>query len=378
MGGAGVYLRNIVQHLACLDRDNEYFLLVGLHNRDIFQTDQSNFHQVMLPGKMSQRPLRIFIENFLAPFFSWRVGADVIFSPNTLPPWTREPSVLLIQNLLYYHFEQLVAPTIKLLPLTSRLYSRAQDLYYRAAIRNSIRRADRVISVSNNTQRETLDFACTDHTAKFTVIPHGVGKEFRVFSAQEVQEAREHLPQLPNRFILSVTTVSPYKNVDKLISAYELFLRLKNVDHKLVIVGHQWPGYFEEIQSLVLEKGLSQNVLFLPYTPSGQMPAFYNLSDVAVLLSSCESFGLPIIEAMACGKPVVVSNRSSLPEVSGSAGILVDPNDPTAVAKALHTAVSNPTVRQRMITQGLERAATFTWEKTAKQTLEVLREAATS
>src|SRR5262249_16853379 len=232
--------------------------------------------------------------------------------------------------------------------------------------------ADRVISLSKVMTEDFRKYVKYPVNQVRTIY-HGVSKKFRVETDTErLSQAREEY-DLPQRFILFVGNLYPQKNFGTLIRA---FAQVKDaIRHKLIVVGR--PRYkFERDVGLIKELGISDRVDFLHFVRNDDLPMIYNLADCFVYPSVYESFGLAQLEAMACGCPVIGANAGAIPEVTGGAAILFDPQSPGELAEALVRITCDVNVRRDFVERGLRRAREFTWERTALQTLDVLRELA--
>jgi glycosyltransferase involved in cell wall biosynthesis len=175
---------------------------------------------------------------------------------------------------------------------------------------------------------------------------------------------------LPQGFILFIGTIEPRKNVAALIKAYAAWRRRAGQAPKLIIGGGKgW--YYGQVFALVESLGLRDDVIFPGYLPQADLPMWYNAATIFVYPSLFEGFGLPVLEAMACGTPVITSKASSLPEVAGEAGMLVDPTDVDNLSYALERVFNDLTLRDSMRQKGLAQSAKFSWHKAATETLEV-------
>jgi len=233
-----------------------------------------------------------------------------------------------------------------------------------------LRAADAIIAVSECTKRDAIRFYGIPEE-KITVIYEGVSPHFRPASPEAVRAVREKY-SLPEHFILYVGTIEPRKNLTALLEAFTN-LQSAICNLHLVFVGKKgwlYEGFFRRLREL----GLEDRVLFTGYVPDEDLPAIYSAADLFVFPSLYEGFGLPVLEAMACGTPVVCSNTSSLPEVAGDAALLVDPTDMRALAGAMKRALTDEEKRKEMREKGLRRAAKFSWEKAATMTLKVYQD----
>jgi glycosyltransferase involved in cell wall biosynthesis len=260
-----------------------------------------------------------------------------------------------------------------------------------------LRAADAIIAVSECTKRDAIRFYGIPEE-KITVIYEGVNPRFRPASPEAVQAIRAKY-SLPEHFILYVGTIEPRKNLTALLEAFHHLLatcdlrpatcdlqpatcdlqpatcdlRPATCDWRLVFVGKKgwlYQGFFRRLREL----GLEDRVRFTGYVPDEDLPALYSAADLFTFPSLYEGFGLPVLEAMACGVPVVCSNTSSLPEVVGEAGIMVEPHNVHALARAMGRVLTDEALRASLRARGLERAQRFTWEEAAKRTVEVYRQ----
>ncbi len=258
--------------------------------------------------------------------------------------------------------------------LTFLLYPEAHSLanrwYLTLMMPRFLRAAGAVVAVSECTRRDAVRLYGLEE-ARVRVIYPGVGPEFRPAHPGEVATVRRRYG-LPERLILYVGTIEPRKNLPTLLRAYSA-LRQRGCEHRLVIVGREgWRsrGFWETLKEL----GLGGEVLTPGYVPDADLPALYSAAEALVFPSLYEGFGLPVLEAMACGVPVVCSAASSLPEVAGEAALLVSPADVGGLAAAIERLLDDPALRARLRAEGLARARRFTWEAAARATLEVYAE----
>lgn len=233
-------------------------------------------------------------------------------------------------------------------------------------------RVDKIITVSNSTKRDLVEHLNISER-KIAVVYEAADERYSPIS-KDIVEAVKKKYNIHWPFILFVGTLEPRKNIPMLIKA---FYKMKNMSigckFRLVIAGKKgwkYEGIFNTVDKLNLQK----DVLFTGYIPEEDMPALYNAATLFVYPSLYEGFGLPPLEAMACGTPVITSNTSSLPEVVGDAGIMIDPYDVDALAKAMYDMLTNDGLRENFVREGLKRARMFSWEKCAIETLKVYRE----
>jgi glycosyltransferase involved in cell wall biosynthesis len=242
--------------------------------------------------------------------------------------------------------------------------------------RHTLRRALRVITPSQSTA-DDLQQKLSAPVEKLRVIPEGVDESYFATAEPGVLADARRRYGLEQPFVLFVGERRLHKNLEGTLRAFEIFRRRTARGYHLAIAGRPYPAY-QQPEALAQTLGLTDCIHFIDYTPETDLPLLYQTADAAILLSHYEGFGLPVLEAMACGTPVVVSNTTSLPEVAGDAGLRVAPDEPEQAAKALLQVISGGEERERCIAMGRARASSFTWERCARQTLDVYVEALNS
>ena len=340
--GIGTYIRNVLRGLARLDQQNEYIVLCRPEDVEVAGGLGPNFRAV----PESARPYSIG-EQFRIPLSLVRERAHLLHEPHyVLPPATRCRAVVTIHDCIHLMFPQY-------LPGAMAYY------YARASMWSAVRKADRILTVSETSKRDILKFFDIP-PEKVAVIYNAIDERFLAEPDEGQMDRIRQRYQLDHPFLLYVGNIKPHKNLGRLIEA---FARVKSSgldDLRLVIVGDQVSRY-PPLRQAVHRHRLDKEVRFLGFQPYDTLAVFYRLSRAFVFPSLYEGFGLPPLEAMACGTPVVTSNVSSLPEVAGGAAILVDPYDPASIADGISRAVSDTTLRQELVAKGLARARDFSW-----------------
>ena len=282
-------------------------------------------------------------------------GIDIFHAmDHLLPVLTHVSSIFTVYDLTY---------------LLTDTHTTLNRLFLTLMMPRFLRNADAIIAISESTRRDMLRHYRVDE-AKVRVIYGGVTPRFRPALPDEVAQVRlRH--DLPEHFILSVGTIEPRKNLIRLLEAYRS-LRDGGSQIRLVIAGRRgwrYEHFFRRLQELRLTDG----VTLLGAFGDTELPALYSAADVFAFPSLYEGFGLPVLEAMACGAPVIASNTSAIPEIATNAGILCDPYDTRSLTEAIVQVLDDAELRAAMRANGLERARRFTWEKTAEATLELYR-----
>lgn len=300
--------------------------------------------------------VRILWEQFLQPWELARDDVDLVHSmAYALPLICPARSVVTVHDLSFLLFPE--------------AFNRANRLYLTAATRLAVRRADALIAVSENSRRDLVRLLGAAPERVF-VVPNGVDPAFRPLDPQALAGFRRERG-LPEHYILFVGTLEPRKNLAALLRAYARLRQRGEVPHRLVIAGGMGWRY-EGVLSLVAELGLGGEVLLAGFVPHEELPWWYGAADLFVFPSLYEGFGLPPLEAMACGTPVVSSNAASLPEVLGEAALLT-PTDVEGLAQAMRCVLLNPHLQEEMRARGLAKASEYSWERTARETAQVYR-----
>lgn len=313
--------------------------------------------RVVLPCWSTHAPVkRILWEQMIAPGVLRREKVDLLHALAFVSPLLSNlPTVITVLDLSFFKF-----------PRAFRLTNR---LYLQTMTRVSVRRAAQVIAISESTRQDVIAQLGVPAERVQTVYC-GVEPHFTPLPTAEVEAFREQ-KGLPRRFVLFLGTIEPRKNIVRLIEAFaSLADRFREVD--LIIAGAKgW--FFEPVFARVQELGLSGRVHFPGYVPEADKVSWYNAAELFCYPSLYEGFGLPPLEAMACGTPVIVSNATSLPEVVGDAGVTVNPQDVAELSEAMACLLAAPSRRAELAERGRARARLFSWAETARRTTQVYR-----
>jgi glycosyltransferase involved in cell wall biosynthesis len=356
LAGNESYAINLIESLAQIDSVNRYTLYVTKREAvDRFSDRWPNFSvRLTLPHTPLVRiPLTLSVELRRNP-------VDVLHVQFTAPPFPPCPVVVSIHDLSFEH-----------LPLTFKRRSRMQ---LRLTVRESARTAARILTLSENVRQDIID-TYGIAPERVTTIPIAAPAHFRpVTDDEEIQRVR-HTYDIAGDYILSVGSIQPRKNLTRLVAAYARLRRERAEGKlpKLVIVGK--PAWlYDETLRAIQESGIGDLTVLTGYVPAADLPALYSGAVCFVYPSYFEGFGLPPLEAMQCGAPVIAGNRTSLPEVLGDAGLLVDPFDEAAIASAIARLIDDSDLRAELRVKGLQRARGFDWHETARRTLAVYRQ----
>jgi glycosyltransferase involved in cell wall biosynthesis len=350
--GIGTYVRNLVHWLARAHDDHEYLLICQREDAEDLRALGPRFTPV--PVGAGQYTIG---EQVAVPIALARSRIDVFHAPHyVLSPLIRCRAVVTIHDCIHLRFPEY-------------LPNRMAHVYARAMMGMAARRSCRVLTVSHASKQDILHYLKIPGD-KVEVIHNGLDERLaRPPTADEMAKVRERF-QLTSPFILYAGNIKPHKNVDRLIEAYSILRRRGIEDAKLLIIGNEISKY-PHLRRLVHRFNLHQHVRFLGFVPDATLAALYRLTSVFVFPSLCEGFGLPPLEAMAAGAPVITSNVSSLPEVVGDAAVLIDPLDAGAIADAMARVLTDPRLRADLVERGAIRARMFSWERAVSRIREV-------
>ena len=350
--GIGQYAIHLAQALARLDPANQYLLLQSrkdhrplvaerhMQRQPLFTPSHHRLEQGLLALEFPLRRLKI----------------DLLHSTDFIPPLylRRFKSVITVHDLAFLRWPHFLTEQ------SARYYSR---------IDAAVERADHIIAVSESTKNDLIKLLGLTST-KITVVHEAADPLYRPLPHDEAVTSIRRKYPLPDEFILFVSTIEPRKNIETLLKAYRRLLDSYKITAGLVLAGGTgWLA--DQVFDTVDKLGLQPHVTFLGRVENGDLLYIYNLARCLAHPAHYEGFGLTPLEAMACGTPVVVSNVSSLPEVVGDAGLLVDPNNDEELAIALHRLLTDDALHAALRDKGLARARTFSWERAAQETLAV-------
>jgi glycosyltransferase involved in cell wall biosynthesis len=341
--GISVYIENLLRELNGADYGMRLQVLLG---RDVEATGTGGIRARVPTRKAWQR---VLWEQTVLPARLRQMHANLLHAPAFVAPVaTSCPTVITVHDLSFLRYPQ--------------FFRRGNRLYLQMLTGVACRRAAAVIAVSNFTAREVHHLLGVPESGIFTVY-HGVAPRFRQLPEEDVARFRRERG-LPDRFLLFFGTLEPRKNLIQLVRA---FARLHDPDLHLVLAGAK--GWFYEAVFAEVERlELGARVHFPGYVPAEEQAFWYNAAHAFAYVSLYEGFGMPVLEALACGTPTVTSDTTSLPEAGGPGVMLVSPADEAALADALHTVLNDAAAREGMREAGLRHAAGFSWSAAARQT----------
>lgn len=350
--GIGRYTRSLIRALAQYDTTNQYALYVP---RDAQYLDDTrafpkNFRITRAP--LSERYMVAMWQRAQIPLpveiFTGR--SDIFYSPDfVLPPTRAKKKILTVHDLSFKRVPETAVPNLK--------------WYLEDAVPRAVQRADLILADSDATRADLIELFDAP-AARIQTLYSGYDEFFHPITTEHELARVRTTYQLTKPFVLHVGTIEPRKNLARLIQAFARLPQRGEIE--LVIAGGRgW--MYDEIYAAPQKFGVSASVRFIGFTPDADLPALYSLAELVAYPSLYEGFGLPVLEAMACGAAVVTSNNSSLPEVAGDAALLIEARDVDALAFAMQKILDDSSLRAQLKQRGLVQAQKFSWQKSAQQ-----------
>jgi alpha-1,3-rhamnosyl/mannosyltransferase len=290
-----------------------------------------------------------------------RLDVDLYHSPYYLMPYRPTiPTVVTLHDLIPLRYPQ--------------YFSLVQRLIFAATVRLATRAAQQVVAVSHATADDLQDLLGLG-ASRIRVIPEAADPAFHPRSARQIETVRRR-QGLPERYALYLGSNKPHKNLSRLVEAWAKISDMQRATAPGLVIAGVWDDRYPEPRQRAAALGVEESIIWLGPIPEADLPALYTGATAFIFPSVYEGFGLPVLEAMACGTPVGCSNTSSLPEVAGDAALLFDPTTADSIAQALHRMLADDRLRRDLSERGLSRAGELSWERTAKETLKLYRELA--
>lgn len=358
-GGIGRYTRGLITSLAHLDRQNQYTLLTTpdspLAELQTFHRYANIKHRVY---PLPERWLTIAWHRFYLPIpVEWFAGPlDLFHSPNfILPPTQRAKTLLTVHDLSFIRHPQGAVASLR--------------NWLNQVVPRSLARADHILADSISTKQDLIEIFELDPT-DITVVGAGVEARFRpITNPADLASVQQRYHLAPaEKFVLGLGTLEPRKNFTGLIAAFAQS-PLRETHHLVIAGGKGW--LYDDIFRAAQTSPVAARIHLIGFVADEDLPALYSLADIFAFPSHYEGFGIPVIEAMACGTPVVCANNSSLPEVAGQSALQVTATDTVALAEALAQLAYNQSLREKVIQEGFRQAQKFTWSVAAERLLSV-------
>ena len=356
-------LIELLRHFPQSDPDTEFEALVFPDEEGVFLQDSARIRALHAWRLWRTPVLNVAWHQAALPVWCLRQRFDVLLlaaANRRVPLAVPCPTVGIVHDLSSVH--------------VAGKYDPARSFYIRRVLPKMLRCLTRIITVSESSKRDIVEYGGISES-RITVVPWAADATFSPRVREEAQERLRAGFGIRSPYLLYVARIEhPGKNHARLIRTFGRLKADLDIPHQLVLAGSDW-FRAEEVHKEASLSAFSQDILFPGFVPDEDLPDLYCGADLLVFPSLYEGFGIPILEAMQCGTPVVSSNTSSMPEVGGDAAVYFDPLDEGAIAEAIRTPLEDPALRDRMSTAGKERATLFTWPGSARKTLEVMHQA---
>lgn len=365
-GGGETVLRNLVRYLPLADPTIEYLVFVTQGNQDLFTGGAANLSLIVVPGWVNSPARRIVYEFFVLQMALRQKQVDVFLALNQVfSPLIHCPVVALVQNLLYYHFREFYRFSV--LGLRAWLAMEIRNLYFALLNRYAVRRAVHIIAVSE-TARQEVSRREGVPLGKITTVPLAVSVDLDPRRSGRLIAGEPARSKILGRFFLLVGSLEPYKNIDRAIAALARLRQQRGAEQIcLVVLGLDTRGYGRHLRRIAVQEHVADAVHFLGHVPHAELGAWYQEAIALLLLSACEAFPLPPLEAMAWGTPVIASRLSSLPEVIGEGGVVVDPHDTGQLVAVMSRMLADCSFREEVIERGYRWVRRYSWGQTAAE-----------
>lgn len=359
VGGTEIFLVNLIKNLVRIDKENRYLILVTKNNKRIFSNYPENVELLEFNFNNNSRVIRIFFEQVILPSKLKKEKVGLFIAPNNTGLIYCPCKILLIvHDLIYFIYP--------------KYYSFLRRNYLQKFVKYSCKKANKIVAVSQSTKNDIVRYTGVKES-KIKLIYEGV--ELKRFANIKKEEAKQFIIKEYGikDYIFSPTSLYPHKNNHILIRAFAELKKQKKIPHKLIITGGDPFKRAGWLKDLIRNYNLENEVFYLGRIFDKHIPLFYRAADLTVYLSSYEGFGLPVLEAMASGCPVLSSNRGSLPEIVGEAGIVVDPTNIEQITHRMYELLTNKTLRKEYVIKGLIRAKQFSWKNCANEFIKLYK-----
>jgi len=357
--GMDIVALELIKHLQLIDKVNEYYILVKSDDDRNIIPETKNFHIIEVPGKTYP-----VWEQYYLPKVLKRLSPDILHcTSNTAPIFSPVPTILTLHDILFMKHIDFKRGT---------WYQRFGNLYRRLVVPNVLKKCNRIITVSEFEKREIAECLLLSEN-QIDVVYNSYSPIFKWISdPDELQKSRKKY-NLPEKFVLYLGNTHPNKNIRNVLKAFGLLQREYKADISLVIpdIGSQ---FLERILHEINEPALKAKICLTGYVPNSELVYLYNAATIFLYPSFYESFGIPILESMACGTPVIASKTGAMPEVSGCGAVITDPGDPNHIKESIQGLLQDSEQYNTYQMLGLKRSTSFSWEKTANQVKKIYEE----
>ncbi|RLD43326.1 MAG: glycosyltransferase family 1 protein [Bacteroidetes bacterium] len=360
--GMDMVALELINELQKLDKENEYVIFVKPDDDKNALKTTSNFKIVELAGG----PYPTW-EQIALPKAAKKEGCDILHcTSNTAPIITDIPLVTTLHDIIYME-------SVSIFGKAGTWYQKFGNMYRRLVVPSVIKKSDKIITVSKFEKKRIANFFnFPKNDNRLVAIYNGVTEHFKqINNTAELNRVKE-LYNLPDNFLFFLGNTDPKKNTPGVLKAFSDYLKKTNDDTYLVMLDYEQSA-LDSILNDIGDENLKSRIILTGYVVNTDLPAIYNLCSIFLYPSLRESFGIPMLEAMRCGVPVITSNTSSMPEVSGNAAYIIDPYKPEEITNAIIELKNNKTLREELIIKGLKQSSKFSWKNMATDVLELYK-----
>ncbi|QGY45693.1 glycosyltransferase [Maribellus comscasis] len=355
--GMDMVALELIKNLQLIDKKNEYIIFVKPDVDNTCIPDAPNFKIVELGGG----PYPTW-EQIALPKAAYKENCDILHcTSNTGPIWSKVPLITILHDIIYLE-------SISIFKKAGTWYQKAGNMYRRFVVPPVVRKSKRVSTVSNFEKERIKNFMGLGEN--LVAIYNGVGEHFKKITDEKILASAKEKYKLPDRFLFFLGNTDPKKNTPNVLKAFAEFNKQSEVKYKLVMLDYEETA----LQNILKDIGhpeTRKDIHLTGYVVNTDLPAIINQCEVFLYPSLRESFGIPILEGMACGVPVITSNTSSMPEIAGEAALIVDPYKSEEITGAIQKIIQNEALKKDLEKRGIERAKGFTWKKMAENYLDI-------
>jgi len=362
--GMDMVALELINELQKIDHDNEYVVFVKPDEDTSTLKPSSNFKIVQLSGG----PYPIW-EQYALPKAAQKEGCHILHcTSNTAPLKTKLPLIVTLHDIIYME-------SVSLLKKGGTWYQKLGNMYRRMVVPGIVKKSDKIITVSKFERNRIGDFFGIDHNDnRLVAIYNGVSEHFKpVTDSTELTRVKTKY-KLPENFLFFLGNTDPKKNTPGVLKAFSDYLKSSKTENLYLVMLDYERSSLEKLLTDIGDKDLINKIILTGYVVNTDLPAIYCLSKIFLYPSLRESFGIPMLEAMRCGVPVITSNTSSMPEVSGNAAFIVDPYKPEEITSGIEKLLTNDSLRNDLIEKGLAQAKKFSWRNMAENVLNLYNE----
>ena len=362
--GMDMVALELIRYLQEIDHENEYIVFIAPDEDDSVLKETANFKIVKLDG--GSYPVW---EQFALPKAAREAGCQILHcTSNTAPVNCKIPLVVTLHDIIYME-----SSYAKILAGSATPYQKFGNVYRKMVVPKIVKKSQKIITVSHFEKNRIGEFFGMKGDKRLTAVYNGVSEHFKpVTDKAELKRVKEKY-HLPDKYFFFLGNTDPKKNTKGTLKAFSDFIKRSGSEHKLVMLDYDRTE-LDKLLEEIGDKGFINRIVLTGYVVNTDLPSIYCQSDVFLYPSLRESFGIPMLEAMACGVPVITSNTSSMPEVAGTAAFIIDPFKPEEITEAILKILGDKALRDDLVKKGFEQAAKFSWRAMAQSVLAIYRE----